>query len=302
MATASFQGHDIATCLSGGGPRGLRPAGVALLLALLSLALATSTFAGEPSATDLYELRLTLAARRALLRDRDLKPQNLFVRVHDGVATVAGPVPSLELATRAVALLTQVRGVFKVRNQTYVERPLPRPAPEEILAEMIQGEQPFGLSSRSLAPDRPEGDSSLPRWLSAPPWSVPEEHFSARPAVPDPEPGESPLQGKPSVSLKPPVSLLRPISEEGKASLLAPLAAALSRAYRPTAEDSSLADQVEHLRTGDPALAELTTEVRAGVVILHGSTSHPDRLMRLAGAVSRLAGVQQVDVSHVRTR
>src|SRR5262245_17610969 len=116
--------RDLSRIISG--PRGTgpmstptRPAPLAVFAVLL---LAAASPAEKPADLD---ARVTLRARRALAKDRLLKELNLGVRVHYGVATLWGPVPSAELAARAVRLVGKVEGVHQVRDELFAPPALP---------------------------------------------------------------------------------------------------------------------------------------------------------------------------------
>jgi hypothetical protein len=66
------------------------------------------------------DLGLTIQARRALLRDKDLGSLNLGVEVHNRVATLWGPVPNVELAFKAEVCLRELIELTEVRNQLFV--------------------------------------------------------------------------------------------------------------------------------------------------------------------------------------
>jgi hypothetical protein len=66
------------------------------------------------------DLGLTIQARRAMLRDRDLGGLNLGVRVHNRVAILWGPVPTVELAFKAEVCLRELIELTEVRNQLFV--------------------------------------------------------------------------------------------------------------------------------------------------------------------------------------
>ena len=99
-------------------------AGVLVAMALLpcragivAVKPAPSTPAAEAAGRDLV---LTIEARRRLLKDRELAPFNVGVRVRDRVALLWGAVPSAELALKAE---TCVRGMFElveVRSELFV--------------------------------------------------------------------------------------------------------------------------------------------------------------------------------------
>jgi hypothetical protein len=59
----------------------------------------------------------TVSARRALYQDAQLAPLNLGVKVHNRVAVLWGPVPSLELARRAVDVLKALPDLVRIQSE-----------------------------------------------------------------------------------------------------------------------------------------------------------------------------------------
>jgi BON domain len=112
------------------------------LLAVLALAVPLTAAAAEPpplppaARSRTRDLELTVHARRALRADASLGPLNLGVRVHDGVATLWGPVPTVEDVRRAVQVLEAVSGLAAVRSELRLEKGQPNdllalPVPED---------------------------------------------------------------------------------------------------------------------------------------------------------------------------
>jgi hypothetical protein len=66
------------------------------------------------------DLGLTIQARRALLGDKELGSLNLGVQVRNRVATLWGPVPTVELAFKAEICLRELIELTEVRNQLFV--------------------------------------------------------------------------------------------------------------------------------------------------------------------------------------
>jgi hypothetical protein len=73
------------------------------------------------------DLLHTVAARRALLQDKELGPLNLGVKVENRVATLWGSIPSRELAKRAADLLQKMPELIGVRDDMQIEPSLTRP-------------------------------------------------------------------------------------------------------------------------------------------------------------------------------
>src|SRR5205085_4148116 len=89
------------------------------LCVLLSLAvcLPRAGAADMPSPDD---MRLSLAARNALMDDFRFFYLNLGVPVKDGVATVWWPVPSADAPKQIVDRVSKVKGIKSVRNEMTV--------------------------------------------------------------------------------------------------------------------------------------------------------------------------------------
>jgi hypothetical protein len=120
-----------------------------LLIGFVPAALRAADSQDSPAARD---MRHTVAARAALLRDKELGPLNLGVRVHDRVAVLWGPVPSAELAERAVRVLRQVPDLLEVRNELIIQAP--EPTRPQLLPESVPPALPaIKLPGYSGAPD-----------------------------------------------------------------------------------------------------------------------------------------------------
>src|SRR5882724_1447057 len=70
------------------------------------------------------DVRQTIQARKLLADDPELAAWNIGVTVHDRVATLWGPVPSVEVAFRAELCLRTVIELAEVRNQLFVSEAL----------------------------------------------------------------------------------------------------------------------------------------------------------------------------------
>lgn len=100
-----------------------RFAGAAALLGIVCGAgIITAPNASAPARSEAvtHDLGLTIQARRALLRDKELGGLNLGVQVHNRVATLWGPVPTAELAFKAEVCLRELIELTEVRNQLFV--------------------------------------------------------------------------------------------------------------------------------------------------------------------------------------
>lgn len=88
----------------------------------------TPSLAGETSSIEKgrtsvvrQEDQVLIRARNALSRFPALKPKNLFIRIHDGVASIDGEVASQENAREVVQLLRQVQGIYEVKSNLTVQ-------------------------------------------------------------------------------------------------------------------------------------------------------------------------------------
>jgi hypothetical protein len=95
------------------------------LFVVLTLGLALLTCVVQARADDITprDLDHEMLAWQALQSDPKLGPLNLCVKVRDRVATLWGPVPSRELADRAVSALRKLPEIATVRNQMMVQLP-----------------------------------------------------------------------------------------------------------------------------------------------------------------------------------
>jgi hypothetical protein len=111
-------------------------------LAVLALSVPLAAVGAEPPSlppaarSRMRDLELTVHALRALQADASLEPLHLGVRVGDGVATLWGPVPTVEDARRAVKVLGAVSGIAAVRSELRLEKGQPNdllalPVPED---------------------------------------------------------------------------------------------------------------------------------------------------------------------------
>jgi hypothetical protein len=122
------------------------------------LSLAPAAGAGEtwaeplvlPAAarSQLRDLELTIHARRALHTDARLGPLHIGVSVRDGVATLWGPVPTVEDARRAAKVLEAVAGIAAVRSELRLEKG----RPNDLLALPLPVDPPTRTATASPDP------------------------------------------------------------------------------------------------------------------------------------------------------
>jgi osmotically-inducible protein OsmY len=96
----------------------LRPAFFRIAsLALIAVALAPQAGASQFDTTDLHH---EVLVRTAMAEDSRLQWLNIFVRVKDRVATLSGPVPTRELARRALDVAKSVPEIREVHDRMMV--------------------------------------------------------------------------------------------------------------------------------------------------------------------------------------
>ncbi|MBI1914339.1 MAG: BON domain-containing protein [Planctomycetes bacterium] len=260
-----------------------------LLTTLLVLLSGVPALAEPPTRRQApHDLELELHARRALQKDKALVPYNLFVRVEQGVATVSGAVPSPELAGRAVQALKKVRDIHDVRDHTRVETFEAEESLRSLLAG-LSGALPFD-AQQLLSLDRPEDDGSGMSAATRGERSL-RETFTARPETP----------ARPPASFGPPVVLSIPTTPTGTPLLSSHPGPTGRTVSLLTRTDGDLRSEVERLLGADDRFSNLRSEIRQGVVTLRGRIAGAEHLIRLAGILSRVPGVREVDISQVQT-
>jgi hypothetical protein len=267
------------------------PTAAALLLAA-AWALAPAGIAGPPAADDVPpDVLLTVAARRALLADRDLAHLPLGVSVRQRTAVLWGSSPSAALTARAVERLRHVPGLTGVRSEV-----LPVPAalaeagrPEEPPA----GDPPTPVAS-PLAPGALAGQAG-------PPGRAPGLAASAS-SVPA---GAGPDA---AVILSAPVAVAAPVAGPActpAAELLRPILRPVSPAPAPPAPSPAaavpdLTAAVERLRRGDERFGQLRAEVQGRAVIVRGTARCGEDVTAFARALARVGGVERVVLDQVQ--
>jgi osmotically-inducible protein OsmY len=262
------------------------------------------TAGGRSAHATAIDCRLTLYARQALNGDSLLADLNLGVTVRDHVATLWGPIPSRQLAGRAVERLRTVQGIAEVINDLRVEtreepldffpRPTPPPKPNAP-APLPPGDQPLadGALAGRTAPTRPVAGQGLawrPGRRNEPPKAelVPRQVPKADEKEPRAETGaDTPLVLPPLVVPPRPAD----IPSEAAAVLMGPVAA--------DAVPTDLVAAIDRLCKADDRFLRVRPEVREGVVYLRGSVPRGGDRFALAQAIARLPGVRRVVVEGV---
>jgi hypothetical protein len=240
--------------------------GLALPVALGLSAAAGAARAGESAdSAARRDLRHTLAARRALLRDPALATLNLGVKVHDRVAVLWGPVPSAEVRQRALEVLRAVPDLLAVRDESHLD--VPDEAPPEFLPEFAPALPGLwrGDSWRGQLTRRPDEPA---------PVAVP-ENVRFRPAPPE---GDE----------------ANPAAEAVLPSVLVPATSAVP----PGA--AGLREALDRLVASEQRFHRLRAEPRGAEVHVSGTAAHGEDLQAFARRAARLPGVERVIVGDVR--
>lgn len=213
------------------------------------------------------DCRLTVAAMKALAAEPRLAHLNIGLTVHDHVIALWGFVPSTDVAKLAVNRLLDVPGVGRVLNQLQV-------------SQDQQGLQP------------------------SPPVTAPRAVPSGQPAPDGPLPSDVP--GPMRDLLQAPVVAERardrsgppPMRVAARASLVTvdpTIAAPRPDRSIPSANERAIANMIQ----GNVRYLHLRAEIRGGAVSLRGQVYSWNDLQLLAGAITRLPGVQRVLLDEV---
>jgi hypothetical protein len=256
-----------------------RPMSAALLL----LAVTTPALTAPVDKVDIRDVEIALYVRRALLQDPELAELNIGVSVHLNEATLWGNVPTVRLAEHALRLAEETRGVYAVHNDLTIHDN-PR---EETLRQLVEGLAGKGFTPPPLSEPQPESGSGLSGVVLGPPGeATPQEVCNARPdvrAFEKSEPAERPVSTT-GVTLLPPVLTASPVPM--KPPVVTPV-------------KKGLLNQVEQLRAADARFRDVRAEVSDGRVTLSGRVDDMETLIDLGRAISRLPGVQHVDLRGV---
>ena len=206
------------------------------------------------------DIEIVARIRQALRQDAQLRTLNLSVRMSGGVASLSGPVPTLELKKRATSIVERIEGVLTVSAKDLYISSSERGG--KSLAVVIQNEPP--TQSRSASP------GSLSSGLGA---------FDSR------------LPGGTGQRFS------SPTPEKSTPVARAPEAARLTAQPRTVSPSVSISIAVEQLRRRDARYQQIRTRVEGTTVfVFPGDTSSEDA-MTFAQAVRRLPGVQHVILS-----
>jgi BON domain len=234
-----------------------------LLVGAVFLLLAASVQAGPSRFSDDADrdLRQTMEARKLLADEPELDALNIGVTVHNRVATLWGPVPSIEVAFRAELVLRSMFELTAVRNELFV-------------SELVE-------------------PMKKPLRIDNPPRNLPEMAPPKLPAVPRSLPGApGVLTGNDN---KRPVSQL-PAKEKSLPSVPVPRLPRIETNNPALAvdADAELVSAVRGLLSENTAYRQVQFIVKDGRVFLRTLGSDTGALRQAAQAVSRLPNVAGV--------
>ena len=232
---------------------------------VLVLAVAGRVNGQETSPRDLAR---ELQVLHVLHNDAQLRPLNIGVKVRDRVAILWGPVPTRDLAERAVAVVKKLPEIGEVQNQLMVQ----------------YGEE-------TVYPPMPLVPGSAPRKNDLPPRPPPE---SLAPPVVDLvwQPVNPEAPATPSVALLPSLT-----SQPGRTGTVSRPRDKLTEA--PDA--AAISGAVQSLIQGEERYRRVRYEVRQGQVFLGGVVNRWSDLRELSVAVTHIPGVDGVVLREVRS-
>jgi BON domain len=251
--------------------------------AVLAALLALTTGIGrlEAQVFNPRDLQQEVLVRAALANDPGLQPLNLVVRVNDRVATLSGPVPTRELARRALETAKRVAEVRDVQDKMMVQ------FEERRLALPLVAQTPPSLPPAIGKPaiDPPSTTTVLHH---APPQTV----GVWVPVIPQP-PQQRPIVG---------VALLPYTTTQPGATGAVSLAKELPATKPASPPDAgAIASAVQSLIQGQERFHRMRFEFKQGKVYLSGMVYRWSDLHELAQAITQLPGIEGVVLSDVKT-
>jgi osmotically-inducible protein OsmY len=249
----------------------LSRANVARALLHLSLgcgvwaAVLTGTLAGQEASP--RELTREMQVLHALQNDARLRPLNLGFKVRDRVVILWGPVPTRELAERAVVVVKKLPEIGEVQNQLMVQYPEATVYPQ---LPLVPGPAP-----RKTDVPTPPGPERL---------TPPAVDLVWQPVNP-PAPALPSVAFLPSLTSQP--GLTGTVSRPRDKLTESPDAAAISGA-------------VQSLIQGEERYRRVRYEVKQGQVFLGGVVNRWSDLRELSVAVTHIPGVDGVVLREVR--
>jgi osmotically-inducible protein OsmY len=245
----------------------------------VGLLLLATAAAGQAQAQGFSQEDLTneILVLQALHNDPRLAPLNLVVKVHDHVATLWGPVPTRELAERAVAIVKKLPVIGTVHNQMMIQyRDETVMPPMPLVPALPPGRPPAKKETRPPAPVEPLGPPMV--------------ELVWRPATQEtPAKSAAPVQ---SVHLLPPIT--------SQASLTGTVSR--PKEFSPTepADTAAVSNAVQSLILGEERYRRVRYEVKEGKVFLGGVVYRWSDLRELSMAVTHIPGVSGVVLREVR--
>jgi hypothetical protein len=221
-----------------------------------------------------------LLARQTLFQDKLVGPLNLGVRVRRRVAVLWGPVPSAELARRAVALLEGLPDLVEVRDELTVQPVDERPPRDRYLPP------PDSL------PPAPDVSRAAPTKAG-----VLTRH-SALSLAGSTSPVGYPQEASPALGSRTPPAPANPAAGTVLPAIRIPVKAA--EASNGTEAGEVLIEAVTRLQRADPRFGRLHAEVRGQVVHLRGEVERWGDVHALARTVAHLPGVERVVLGNIR--
>jgi osmotically-inducible protein OsmY len=252
------------------------------VLTTLACLLAVSAGVGRLHAADFNprDVQQEILVREALANDPRLQPLNLVVRVNDRVATLSGPVPSRELARRALDTarkVTELRGVQDKMMVQFEDAGLLLP-----LALKTSPAMPPAIGKPSTNVPTMTPDPNNPSALLTGVW------------IPvNPQPPQRPTIG---------VALLPWTSTQPGATGAVSLAKEPPTTNPAGLNDAAAASNAVHnLLQGQERFRRLRFEIRQGKVYLSGRVYRWSDLQDLAQAITQIPGIEGVVLSDVKT-
>jgi hypothetical protein len=243
-----------------------RALGLGIALALGVLGLGGRLSADE---LDIRDLQHEVLACQALHDDQALAKLQLVVKVRKRVATVAGAVPTRDLAQRAVACLKKLPDLIEVRDAMRVDND------DSVSASAPPISKGGGTihSTGTLAKSR----ADLKKQEAAPATGVWK-----------PVPGDKPIE---NIALLPAVTTIGPVRRSKD----------LSTKHAPEPPDApAIISAVKNLMLSDQRFRGLRFEVKQNRVYLTGVVFRWADLHELSRAITRIPGVDGVVLQDVR--
>jgi BON domain len=257
-------------------PKRILPVFAAPCALLLAAVLTPGASAGPVDFTDLHH---EVLVRTVFAEDARLEPLNIIVRVHDHVATLSGPVPTRELAQRAIAEAKKVPEIREVRDGMLVKN-------EDRGLSM-----PFAMKTTKVTPVK-SPLTTVVRW---------EENATKTlqpPSVWRPAPAEPPLlPSRPDIGVLPSY-----LNQPPKADAVSRTKAAEPAPAAEFAEPKLLSLAVESIVVRQERYRGLHWEIKDGKAYLSGEVTTWQDLRELAKALRQIPGITEIELRDLRLR